>query len=256
MYKRELEVLLQAIEQASAAILEVYRRDDFGVEVKGDNSPVTIADKASNDILISLLSRAFPDYAILSEEAADDRRRFETEYVWIIDPLDGTKEFIKRNGDFSINVALVKGQRPVLGVVYVPNRDILYYAIKGQGAYRVAEGKTEQIHVSDRTRELVLVRSRSRVSERLTTMIEKDEIVTVKKVGSALKGCVVADGSADMYYSFGFTMEWDTASMDLIVHEAGGVFRHMNGELMKYNREDNLNRGGFVALNDERNNFI
>lgn len=256
MYQNELAVLFETVREASKAILDIYALDDFGIETKVDDSPVTVADKASNTIIIDRLMKEFPSYAILSEESIDDQRRFETDYVWIIDPLDGTKEFIKRNGDFSINIALVKDQRPVLGVVYIPLQDILYYAVKGEGAYRIAKGVTERIHVSDRLKELVLVRSRSRVSERLTTMIEKDEIVTVKKVGSALKGCVVADGTADMYYSFGFTMEWDTAAMDLIVHEAGGVFRRLNGKLMMYNRQDNLNRGGFVALNREENFFI
>lgn len=256
MYQRELKIAIHAIERSSTAILGIYHQDDFDFKRKADNTIVTQADMASHHILTDVLLREFPDYAILSEEGDSDGRRFETDYVWIIDPLDGTREFVNRNDQFSINLALVKGDRPVLGLVYVPCLDSLYYAIEGRGAYRRNEGKTERIRVSDRTKDLTLVRSRSRLTPQLCELMERQEITRILKVGSALKGCLVADGTADIYYSYGQTSEWDLCPVDLIVHEAGGVFQYVNGERLTYNRTDNLNRGGIVALNTKKNLFL
>lgn len=256
MYQAELNVAIKAIEHAAKAILDIYRQDDFYIETKSDNTMVTQADMAAHDILVNILAEEFPQYGILSEEGECNGERFATEYVWIIDPLDGTREFIKRNDEFTINVALVKDGRPVLGLVYVPCQDRLYYAIAGQGAFLRLKGKTETIRVSDRTRDLTLVRSRSRLTPKLCDLMEKDEITRIMKVGAALKGCLVADGTADIYYSFSLTSEWDICPVDLIVHEAGGVFRYLNGDLVQYNRVNNLNRGGFVALNTEKNYFL
>lgn len=256
MFEQELIVVKEAMKKASQAILEVYAKEDFGVQIKGDDSPVTLADKAANEIIIQTLESVFPEYAYLSEESAENPERFYKPYVWVIDPLDGTKEFIKRNGDFSINIALVTDQRPVLGVVYMPLLKVFYYAIQGEGAFREYEGQVTPIQVSDRTENLHMLRSRSRVGNKLMSIYEDERVATLQKLGSAYKGCRIAEGSADMYYSFGFTMEWDTCAIDLIVKEAGGIFRQLTGEDFTYNRQDNLNREGFMALNKEENNFL
>lgn len=257
MYQKELEVAIKAIKKASKAILDIYyNHDDFLIQYKEDQTMLTRADMASHHILLDYLSAEFPNYAVLSEEDAGDNKRFETEYVWILDPLDGTREFVKRNDQFTINVALVKNERPVLGLVYVPCEEKLYYAIEGQGAYLMQDGATQRIHVSDKIKNITLVRSRSRLTPQLCDLMERSEIIQIYKVGAALKGCLVADGTAEVYYSFSPTSEWDTCPVDLIVHEAGGVFRYTNGDMIKYNRKDNLNRSGFVALNTEKNFFL
>lgn len=257
MYKRELEKATHAIKSASKAILDIYySRDDFLIQHKEDQTILTKADMASHHILVDHLAKDFPNYAILSEEDVSDQARFEAEYVWILDPLDGTIEFLKRSDQFTINVALVKEGRPVLGLVYAPCQDRLYYAIEGEGAFLLRDGVSQRIYVSDRTNDITLVRSRSRLTPELCDLMERNEITQIYKVGAALKGCLVADGTAEVYYSFSPTSEWDTCPVDLIVHEAGGVFRYTNGDMIQYNREDNLNRSGFVALNTEKNFFL
>ena len=254
MWNKELAIAKEAAKKAGAEIMKVYESNFTDtVEYKTDNSPLTNADKASNDLIVNMLKDFFPDYAILSEEEKDDRKRLDNPLCFIIDPLDGTKEFIKRNGQFTVNIALAYEHRTVMGVIYVPVTGDLYYASQGDGSYLLnAEGEKERLHVSGNTdhSKLKAVASSSHLSEKMEQMIEKYKIKNLMYIGSSLKGCLVAKGDADIYFRHNPTMEWDTAAMHCIVEEAGGIFRQMDDSEMFYNRDNPLNEKGFYAINN------
>jgi 3'(2'), 5'-bisphosphate nucleotidase len=241
------------------AIMSIYCTE-FAVEEKDDKSPLTLADTASNEIIVSCLCSKFPEYAILAEESKDDLSRLNNDYCFIVDPLDGTKEFIGRNGQFTVNIALSYKHESVLGVIYVPVEEHLYYAYKGGGAFfeDLKSSVKKKINVSDKLSGLTVVRSRSHSSQHETEKFERNrhKIDTIVSVGSSLKGCVIATGEVDAYYRFGLTSEWDVAAMQCIVEEAGGVFRQMDGSPMRYNREDILNRLGFYVVNRQENVWV
>jgi len=238
--------------EASKEILSIYAKD-FSVEYKEDTSPLTEADRKSNELIVSALKKKYPECAILAEESEDDPDRLNRDWCFIIDPLDGTKEFVKKNGEFTINIALSYKGKPVLGVICIPVTGELYYAAKGIGAYYEKDGKTEKITVSSRITDIRMVKSRSHKAGRLDDVIEKNGIKNLRDVGSAIKGCLIAKGEAEVYYRFGYTMEWDTAAMQCIVEEAGGVFRQMDDSEMTYNRINCLNEKGFYAVNNLKN---
>lgn len=252
-WQKELEVSIKAAIEAGKAIMDVYMSDDFGVEVKADNSPLTKADKASNDIIVAMLREHFPTYAILSEEEQDNKERLENQLCFVVDPLDGTKEFVKRNGQFTVNIALAENGKSIMGVIYVPVTGELYYASEGDGAYLKVGEDVQKLHVSDRTEDIRVVMSSSHGCEQMDAMIEKNHLTNYVKMGSSLKGCVIAKGDAEIYYRFNPTMEWDTAAMQCIVEEAGAIFRQMDDSLMCYNREDSLNGKGFYIINCPEN---
>ena len=256
MYLKELEIAKEAAVLAGKAIMEVYESGDFGIEAKADDSPLTLADKAANRVIVDILKREFPDHAILSEEEKDDLSRLENDLCFVVDPLDGTKEFIKRNGQFTVNIALSYRHKSVMGVIYVPATEELYYAAQGHGSYMEAGGKVTQLHVSTEKKEkcdLNVVMSSSHGSPKMDELLEKYGLKNFVKVGSSLKGCMIARGEADIYYRHNPTMEWDTAAMQCIVEEAGAVFRQMDDSEMLYNREDSLNAKGFYILNSPEN---
>ena len=256
MYLKELEIAKKAAILAGEAILEVYESGDFGVEAKADDSPLTKADKAANRIIVDMLKEAFPEYAILSEEEKDDLARLDNDLCFVVDPLDGTKEFIKRNGQFTVNIALSYKHKTVMGVVYVPVTGELYYAAKGHGSFLEVNGQIIRIRVSTEKKEkkdLNVVMSNSHGAAQMDQLLKKHNITNFVKVGSSLKGCMIAKGAADVYYRYGPTMEWDTAAMQCIVEEAGGLLMQMDGTEMTYNREDSLNAKGFYILNDIEN---
>ena len=245
-YNKLFEILLPAAIKAGEAIMDIYNRG-FSVEYKDDKSPLTEADKASNAIICEELQKHFPYYSVLTEESADDISRLRERYCFIVDPLDGTKEFIKRNGEFTVNIALVFDGEPILGIIYVPCTDTLYYARKNGGAYK----NGVKIHVSDRTDDLILMESRSHGDSRGAELVEKNKsrIADIISAGSSLKGCLIAEGEADVYYRFGYTMEWDTAAMQCICEEAGAIFMQGDDTPMFYNRRNSLNEKGFYILN-------
>lgn len=254
-YEKELETAIQAAREAAVKILEIYR-NGIEVKTKTDDTPVTRADIEANDWICKTLKAAFPDYSILSEEHIDDLSRLEKEYCWIVDPLDGTKEFIKMNDEFSINIALAKGRDLVLGLVYMPVFDELYYAIKGQGAFTIGpKGVLRQISVSKRVKRLRALKSRSHHASRYTELLELHQaiIASTKCAGSAYKGCLIAKGDYDLYYNYGKTMVWDTAAIDIIVTEAGGYFAQTDGTPFEYNVKNTTNRKGFMILNRKEN---
>ncbi|AKN31245.1 inositol monophosphatase [Clostridium carboxidivorans P7] len=252
----ELNVSIDAAIRAGEKIMEIYS-GSIEVEYKENNTPLTLADREANDIIVDSLLKNFPKYSILSEEKKDTKDRLENDWCWIVDPLDGTKEFIKKNGEFTVNIALSYKHKSVLGVIYVPVTKELYYAVKGSGAYLKSEHLLNKLQVSNKKDDLILVASRSHTSKQLSKLIEenKNKFKEVKNAGSSLKGCLIAKGEADVYYRFGLTSEWDTAAMQCIVEEAGGIFKQLDSSDMLYNRENTLNEKGFYIVNNGKNIF-
>ena len=253
MWEKELEICKKAAVLAGKAILDIYNNvDDMEVEYKEENMPLTVADKVANDIILHLLKEYFPTYAVLSEEEKDNFDRLYNDFCFVVDPLDGTKEFIKRNGQFTVNIALAYKQRSVMGVIYVPVSGDLYYASEKSGAWiENDEGEIKKLKVSNvkEKASLRVVMSGSHGCKQMEDLIEKHGLINLVKIGSSLKGCLIAKGDAEVYYRYNPTMEWDTAAMQCIVEEAGGVFRQMDGSEMLYNRENSLNDKGFYVVN-------
>lgn len=249
-----VEPLIGLCRTAGERILEVYRKDDFGIEYKDDDSPLTVADRNSHVALVEGLSE-LSDLPILSEEAADiswAERQSWTQY-WLLDPLDGTKEFIKKNGEFTVNVALIDRGKPVLGVVYVPDKEILYYGVKGVGAFRVdgTSGAPVAIQVAplpDADQPWRLVGSRSHQSEAFKIFAEQFDNPKIVSMGSSLKLCLVAEGAADLYPRLGLTSEWDTAAAQAVVEAAGGrVIDWETKRDLRYNCKDSLLNPSFIV---------
>jgi len=247
---KELDAAKELAVKAGEIITEIYY-DSFDIEYKEDESPITTADKKSNEIIVEGLMRDFPQYAMLSEECEDDLSRLNNDWCWVVDPLDGTKEFVNKNGEFTVNIALAHKNRVVLGVVYVPVTKELYYGLRGFGAYYQKESEYMKICVSNKTENIRVMMSRSHATDKLKNLIEdnKHKIGYVKRAGSSLKGCLIAKGDAEVYYRFGLTKEWDTAAMQCIVEAAGGIFMQMDGTEMLYNRKNTLNDKGFYIIN-------
>ena len=254
---------------AGRKIMRIYK-GEFDVAYKDDKSPLTIADRQSNKYIVDKLRQYYPAYAVLSEEEKDNADRLKNRYCFIVDPLDGTKEFIKKNGEFTVNIALSYRGKSILGVVYAPAMKKLFYCAPGYGSYRMdigCEGTVSvkddifdeafRINVSGNTEKLTVMTSRSHSGEDLHRLLEKnkEKIGSAVQSGSSLKGCLIAAGEADVYYRTGPTMEWDTAAMQAIVEGAGGVFRQGDGTAMRYNRKDTRNVKGFYILNKIENRF-
>ncbi len=257
MWDEELKIAKQAAVAAGRKILEIYNgAEDLNVEYKDGDMPLTAADKAANAIITELLQKHFPDHAILSEEGKDDLSRLENRLCFIVDPLDGTKEFLKRNGQFTVNIALSFEHRSVMGVIYVPVTGDLYYAAQKEGSFLESKnGEKRRLQVSSITdiTALRVVMSNSHGCKEMDELIGKYQLKNLKSIGSSLKGCLVAAGEAEIYYRFNPTMEWDTAAMQCIAEEAGAIFRQMDDTEMLYNREDPLNRKGFYLINQLKN---
>ena len=255
-FRKELEVAKKAAMLAGKKIMEIYESGDFDVEHKSDDSPLTKADKAANKIIVEMIKEVFPKHAILSEEEKDNLERLQNDLCFVIDPLDGTKEFVKRNGQFTVNIALSYKGKSVMGVICVPVTGELYYAILGNGSYLEKDGKVIKLQVlktDKRHSDLRVVMSNSHGCKEMEELLDKHQLKNFVKVGSSLKGCMIARGEADVYYRHNPTMEWDTAAMQCIVEEAGGIFRQMDDTEMFYNRENSLNDKGFYILNDWKN---
>ena len=255
-YKKIIEILKIIAVEAGNEILKYYK-GDYNIDYKDDNSPLTSADKKANEIIVNSLKVEFPNYAILSEESYDNLNRINNEYCFIVDPLDGTKEFINNTDEFTVNIALSKNGKSILGVVYVPVSRELYYAYKGGGSFYFINGKETINKVSKRSKNLRLLSSKFHKSKEFLDLIERNasEISSVIGVGSSLKGCMIARGEAECYYRYGLTSEWDTAAMQIIVEEAGGVLKQLNDTEMRYNRKDTLNRLGFYIINNKKNHI-
>jgi 3'(2'), 5'-bisphosphate nucleotidase len=245
-------ILAIAIE-AGKAIMEIYNDPDrdFETTLKSDDSPLTAADRVSHDIIVDALQSYSNEIPIISEEGKSlpFSERSHWEYFWCVDPLDGTKEFIKRNGEFTVNIALIHIDKPVLGVIYVPAQEVLYYASESIGSWkRESGGKTMQLEVS-RVENWVSVGSRSHASEMEQQILAKYPVVSSISVGSSLKFCMVAEGVAQIYYRHGPTMEWDTAAGHAIVVYSGAKMVQPGGEAFLYNKPSLLN-GSFLCVVD------
>lgn len=251
----QIQELLTQINKASAAILDIYQSNDLGIETKKDNSPLTLADKTSHDILVTELEKLYPEIPILSEEGADIAYevRKDWQYFWVIDPLDGTKEFISGNGEFTINLALVKEDKPVFGVVAAPTKDTVYFANKGQGAYKKENKNCPQpIKANKELRQKTIVaRTRSHKNKKEEPILAKLGPAETIHAGSALKFCLVAEGKADIYLRGGPTMEWDTAAGQCIAAEAGAETYTIDGKPFLYNKDNLLNPGLICTANPE-----
>lgn len=245
--------------RACAEILEVYQRDDFGIEQKSDESPLTQADLASHRCIVAGLPE-LSDIPILSEESAamDFSERKCWRRYWLVDPLDGTKEFIKRNGEFTVNIALIDGGRPVLGVVSVPVTDRHYFAAEGVGAFvRQGEGPTSSIAVRDLSDDhpLAVVGSRSHPSPQLQGYLDRLGSHETVAMGSSLKFCLIAEGKADLYPRLGPTSEWDTAAAQCVVEQAGGMVTDLQLRPLEYNTKESLLNPHFLVFGDPNRNW-
>jgi 3'(2'), 5'-bisphosphate nucleotidase len=243
-------MLMDIAREAGDAILEIYGDESRfdQVDFKADDSPLTLADQASHNVIVDRLQSVSPNIPILSEEGKhlSYEERSQWTRFWLVDPLDGTKEFIKRNGEFTVNIALVENGSVVMGCVHVPVQNVTYVAAKGEGAY-VKKGDEEavRIHADEldmSAKGLRLVCSRSHMSKDVEEYVQQFKEPELVSMGSSLKLVLVAEGKADIYPRLGPTMEWDTAAAQIVVEEAGGtVINHETSTPLVYNKENLLN---------------
>ncbi len=250
-----LDGLLILVEQAGKAIIQIYQ-SDIQVELKNDNSPLTKADKKAHEIISAGLMKLQPDLPIISEEGAhlpyEIRKNWRT--YWLIDPLDGTKEFINRNGEFTVNIALIEDGYPIIGVVGQPVEERIYYAAAELGAFEIGPNQLQPVSISTKAAQnsiLTLV-SKSHLSEELREEINQQKNIEMISVGSSLKFCMIANGKADFYPRIGPTSEWDIAAAQCVVEVAGGKVLSLDGERVKYNQKESFRNSDFVVVGDSQ----
>lgn len=252
-YKTILKDVITLSMDAGHEIMSIYSTD-FDATQKDDNSPLTEADMAAHHTIVAGLQKLTPDLPILSEESADipfeERVKWNT--YWLVDPLDGTREFIKRNGEFTVNIALIDQNCPILGVIYIPVSGITYFACKGAGSFKQGGG-CEPVKIKTRPKpsDITLVAgSRSHRGDSLLQFLGKIGNHEIISMGSSLKSCLVAEGKADIYPRLGPTSEWDTAAAQCIVEEAGGKLTDLQLNSMRYNTKDSLLNPHFLVFGD------
>lgn len=248
-----MEALIDLAQRAGSAIMQVYGTD-FSVQEKADNSPLTEADMAAHHLIVSELERRTPDIPVLSEESAIipfETRRQWGQY-WLIDPLDGTREFVKRNGEFSVNIALIADHQPLLGVIHAPVTGLTYYGQPGKGSFRrERKGATTAIQVQSRHHSPIQVAgSRSHAGHSLKRFLHNLGPHRIIHMGSSLKSCLVAEGTADIYPRLGPTSEWDTAAAQAIVEAAGGRITRTDMAPLRYNTKASLLNPRFFVFGD------
>ena len=254
-----VEPVVALAKEAGDAILEVYATD-FDVQAKDDESPLTQADMASHRIIDAGLAALTPDIPVISEESGlpdfDVRKEWDT--YWLIDPLDGTKEFVNRNGEFTVNIALIGDNRPLFGVVHVPVQGKTYTGCEGIGAaVRENDGGSRSIRVARETGTPVrVVGSRSHRGASLDAFLNKIEEVEMLPMGSSLKFCVVAEGRADIYPRLGPTSEWDTAAAQAVVEQAGGAVLELDGRPLAYNAKSDILNPHFLVQGPEDRDWL
>lgn len=260
---KDLEIAIKASLVAGIKIIEIYNSDDFDLSEKSDSSPLTIADKESHKIIIDFLSKT--GYPILSEEGSeiDYKKRKSWDTFWLVDPIDGTKEFIKKNGEFTVNIALIENQKTILGVVYAPALKVLYFAEENFGSYKVnnvssfkciSEGKTQNLKESSYPDIYTMVVSKSHMNHETEDYVNEiknsEGKIKLKSFGSSLKICKVADGEAQCYPRFGPTMEWDTAAAHAVAKYAEcRLIDFKSKKELQYNKENLLNPFFLVLSN-------
>lgn len=250
MEKINIQRLLDIARLAGDEILQIYHHaDDFDVERKADNSPLTKADRASHQLIKSHLNKSFPGIPMLSEEGKEIgwQERRDWQQYWLVDPLDGTKEFIKKNGEFTVNIALIREQHPFLGVVYAPVLDTFYYSDPEIGAFKQTGSQSPlRLQVNVPQNGIIAAQSRSHPAEAEKAFYSRLDVRDVLRVGSSLKLCMVAEGRAHLYYRYNPTWEWDTAAGQAVVEAAGG-YVYSNGGRMRYNKQNLLNKSFLVS---------
>lgn len=241
----DIQALLAIAKEAGAEIMKIYTdpNADWGIETKKDDSPLTLADRRSHEVIESKLSANYPEIPILSEEGKDIPYSVRKDWscYWCVDPLDGTKEFIAKNGQFTVNIALIVNNVPVIGVIYIPAEDVMYYGQEGVGSFKTAEGLTTAIHCIPKTTSIIAVGSKSHRSSQEDEFLAQYDVKEVVSVGSSLKFCLVAEGKAQIYYRHGPTMEWDTAAGHAIAANSGAKVSQPNGDVFSYNKPNLLN---------------
>tara|TARA_B100001750_G_scaffold243921_1_gene260164 strand:+ start:1480 stop:2307 length:828 start_codon:yes stop_codon:yes gene_type:complete len=249
------ELIISAVEiakEAGKAIKEIYN-SDFDYQLKQDLSPITAADNLSHKIIAERLQTLTPETPILSEENCDIPYKIRSQWVkyWLVDPLDGTKEFIKRNGEFTVNIALMDNNTPILGVIHMPMTNETYWGSKVNGSfYSNKNNDMERIQVSDNhLNPIRIVTSRSHPSEMLNLLLEKIIDYEIIELGSSIKFCHIASGQADCYPRFGPTSEWDVAAGEAIVRSAGGNIVTLSGSSMNYNTKEDYLNPNFIVSN-------
>ena len=245
-----IQDIVTIAKEAGNAIMQIYKQD-FEVEYKQDSSPLTLADKRANDIIEDGLNQLSVNFPILSEEGKETpyEDRKDWEYYWLVDPLDGTKEFVKKNDEFTVNIALIHKDTPVLGVVYAPALDICYWAKQGEGAFK--DERKLPLKTESQRNTYKIVSSRSHMSDETQAFIDAIDTQKEKElisIASSLKICLVAEGEADIYPRLGPTMEWDTGAAHAVVNESGGQLNDQkNNNVLKYNTSEKLLNNYFVV---------
>jgi len=253
-----LPSVIEVARSAGQLILEIYEKKDYEEFTKSDDTPVTSADLAAHKLISQRLSELTPDIPVLSEEAADIslEKRSQWDRYWLVDPLDGTQEFIARSGDFATIIALIEHNRPVMGVVYGPVSGVTYYAYSGKGAWKIPE-MDESVKIKTHKHEqpnqsIAIAISRRQDINRITSRMSSKWNYDLVPLGSAaLKACLVAEGAVDCYLRLGPTGEWDTAATQCIVEEAGGRILSTQLEPLSYNERETLENPNFIVLGDK-----
>jgi 3'(2'), 5'-bisphosphate nucleotidase len=255
--RERLDELVRICVKAGEAILEVYA-GDIEVHEKSDQSPLTQADLASHHIICDALEQLDPDIPVLSEESAhipfDERSSWRS--YWLVDPLDGTREFVNRNGEFTVNIALIHDHVPVMGVVYVPVTGTSYFGARSLGAFKRSAGEVRAIGVrKPAPRTLVVVGSRSHANPELEQQLDAIGPFELVSMGSSLKFCLVAEGEADFYPRLGPTSEWDTGAAQAVVEAAGGQVVKLDGKALRYNTRSELLNPHFLVFGDDQKDW-
>ena len=255
---KNLSLEINQVARASGSIIRKYFQSSYNIDIKDDKSPVTTADLAANDHIEQQLNSLTPNIPRISEESDNTsyeiRRHWET--FWLIDPLDGTREFIKNRPDFTVNIALIHQNRPILGSIYLPISDQLYFATQGDRAYRCDQAdKPISITVTDCTHSTPRIcGSRAHHSKSMQVFLDNVGAHELIARGSSIKSCLVADGSADIYPRFGPTWEWDTAAAQCIIEQSGGYLTTLDMDALSYNKESLLNPS-FLAFGNKNTDW-
>ncbi|WP_061039832.1 3'(2'),5'-bisphosphate nucleotidase CysQ [Vibrio coralliirubri] len=252
-----LPSVIEIARSAGQLILEIYEKKDYEEFIKSDDTPVTSADLAAHKLILKKLSELTPDIPVLSEEDADIslEQRSQWDRYWLVDPLDGTQEFIARSGDFATIIALIEHNKPVMGVVYAPVSGVSYYAYSGKGAWKIPD-LNDSVKIKTHRHELpnqsiAMAISRRQDINRITSRMSSAWNYDLVPLGSAaLKACLVAEGAVDCYLRLGPTGEWDTAATQCIVEEAGGRILSTQLEPLSYNERETLENPNFIVLGD------
>jgi len=248
-----IKEVVQISKHAGESILDIYNNSSLDYQLKEDRSPLTEADIGSHKIIVKRLRKLTPKLPILSEEESDIPFSVRSKWnqYWLVDPLDGTKEFIKKNGEFTVNIALIKNGRPILGVIFVPATNEVFYGFKEGSFYIKGDCDEKKIKVAKKYEEQIrVVSSRSHPSNELSSFLKKIKNTKTLSIGSSLKFCMIAAGKADIYPRFGPTSEWDTAAGHAIVKFAGGNIMTMKKEELIYNQKESLLNPNFIVSNN------